>query len=155
MSDKPKILAGKLTISRRNNSHENPFPIAIVLHDELSGREVVTIEVGLKEFAEILTGVARNECRFEMVSGLPGVVGKHREIKTEVVLIPGNAWDDKKPRLAATRAALRPLEVDGWEGKAEDAFNSKHRVGGPTGGKEGDWYQITFVRYVEAEEPTT
>jgi hypothetical protein len=107
--------------------------VNIVIEDEASGERVVEVTLTIEQFGTALANY-NADCEF-MLDNLD-VIGKTREVKTEVVEYPDgiDAAD-----------ALAPHEVDGWKGRERDLDNFHNRV------KGRDAYRVTFVRFVERE----
>jgi hypothetical protein len=139
-----KTLPGQLTITRTMNGRDDQFPITIRLTDGSSGVQAVEIHISLADFAETLTGLAHVPCEFEWND--TGTVGKVHEHKKEIVWIPRGAETD-----GVIAAALAPFEVDGWRAYRPGCTNPHCVVGRepPGKGEKGDWYKVTFHRYVE------
>jgi len=132
------ILKGNVTISRATSNVENDY-IRIVVRDEESGTQFVTVEVSLAEFAQAITGLGAVPCQLD-VRGLHNV-GKRREVKREVLPALVNARE--ADALARAEAAIAPLEVDGWRGEAGDYLLLSRR-------KQGD-VTVVFTRFVDME----
>lgn len=139
-----KTLQGKIVISR-SSGRPNDRPFTIRLEDTLSGCIVVEIEMTHQEFADAITA-HYTTCQFDFNDS--GAVGMKLETKTEVVKFKGG-WDDRKDKREAMKA-LKPFEVDGWEGRVSDLFNVHNWVGG-----KSDLYRVSFHRHVPVEQPPT
>lgn len=143
MTQNSKKLQGKLTISRPSNGSGRRY-ITIRIHDELSGTEVIDLEIGLEEFAEAVTGMGYVPCEFELQAEF---AGKKREIK-RVLVECGESWLEAKrtPARQAEYVAQKfaPYEVDGWIGSQYDYFNFHN--------KNGDFMNVSFTRYVDPED---
>lgn len=133
------MMKGSVTISRPQRSDDVRY-IQIEFTDESSGVNFLTARVGLEEFAETLTGLARNPCEFEL---RPSLVGKIHQHKEEFVPCKDLYVNNASDRAIIAEKALAPFEVDGWKGRADDLFNHHRR------GRNGA--RVTFVRYVEPE----
>lgn len=70
-------LKGKVSISRIKSNKEEDT-VVITLHDELSGVKVIDIEIGMLEFAQVITGLSYIECEFNLNTS--GTVGKNARI---------------------------------------------------------------------------
>lgn len=143
-----KELSGEVSIGRiRSNRRDDVISIELV--DKSSGCRVVEIEMTPEAFGLAITGLSGLPCQFHLYQEAP--VGKVREAKLEPVFVPGRPWNAPTKELEDRAAeAIRPYEVDGWEGRIEDAQNSKRRSDRPAPeGKIGSWYNVTFVRFVE------
>ncbi len=147
-----KKLKGKITISRPTSSHAEPY-VSITVIDELAGREAVSVEIELANFAEALTGLSRVPCKLEWNDS--GVIGKIRETKTEPVFIPGKVYASNRDEIA--RNALANHETDGWTGSVSDATNHHRRIDRRSPeGLDGAWQSVHFERWVDApEDPTS
>lgn len=128
---------GQITISRPQRSDDRKY-IQIEFHDGSSGVNFLTVRVDLADFAETLTGLARNPCEFEL---RPELVGKIHQHKEEFVPCKERYVSNESDRAIIAAEALEPFEVDGWKGRAGDLFNPHRR------NQEGA--RVTFVRYVE------
>jgi hypothetical protein len=126
------MMKGKITISRWH-SNQDGDGMSIEVWDEVSGVSFLEVEMTPHDFALALTGLARQECTFE----LRGVqnIGKVREQKTVIIEVTGGVRENEKAAL------LAPFEVDGWKGYAGDLGNSHHRV--------GNGYRVSFSRFVD------
>lgn len=132
---------GRLTITLPSRSDGSDlFTIALV--DVATGVEVCEIEVSPENMAKALTA-RLVDCEFDV---RPALLGKRREYKTENILVPKGPYVDREK---AARAALAPHESHGWRGRVSDALNP-HRYRG--GAPDGDWYTVSFERYVEDEQ---
>ena len=134
---------GNLTISRPSYS-DGTKVIRITVEDELSGIEFLTVEVGLEQFAEALTGLGAMDCQLEVY---PDQIGKRAERKAEWVPMEITFLLDGAAREAAHRVALAPFEVDGWRAIGGRLGNRHYHS--KRDGQDG--YTVSFVRYVEAE----
>lgn len=136
-----KLLPGKVSISRVHSSHDGVSHhgdyMNITIVDENSGVEFVDVQVDIKTFMDVLTGLARQPCEFEL--RLPELVGMVKEGKSELVQKPGwNATDEEIDEI------LIPFEVNGWRA-ARDNIKNHHNY-------RGDKVQVSFSRYVAPEE---
>lgn len=133
-ADKQHI--GKISISRISSNVSNPT-IHLELTDTTSGCILVDITVPLAEFSLALTGLGYQPCTFEYYADCP--VGKRREVKTEVVVVPRFDRKDEKHY-------IKPFEVDGWMGCTADIGNRNNYVAVPE--EDTDGYRVSFVRFV-------
>lgn len=135
-----KRLKGTIQISQALNSYDDETPIRLRIEDELSSSEVIEVRMSREALADALTGRGYNPCEFVL---RPQVCGMKREHKTEIVTMPKNCkYKDEK----AAKKAMKPFEVDGWEGRISDCFNSHKLVDGST-----NRYKVSFVRHVPVE----
>jgi len=139
-------MKGQITISRPMYSDDHPEVIAIRLHDGSSGCEFIEIEVPIAEFAKALTGLGHQDCEFELRAENVGKIHEHKE---EIIPTGGESYVPYGKREQATMKLLKPFEVDGWKGEANDLFNH-HRsvwtIGGD--GAQQRAQRVTFHRYV-------
>jgi hypothetical protein len=124
-------LPGKLSISRRTSNVE-PDYFVIEVTDDASGIDAVSLRISPADLALALSG--RHGVPVEVEWHVENV-GMRAEVKTEIVRCKGDATDRQK------RAAVAPLEVDGWAGNANDIGNHHNR--------SGDGYRVTFRRWVK------
>lgn len=141
-------LPGKITISRSHGGTEEK-PVNITIQDKLSGCYLLEVHMSLLEYANALTGMGSCECLLEYYPDCPA--GKKREVKHELVFISTNSYN-QEVRAKAIRKALKPLEVDGWKGRDEDAQNG-HNTRKYESGK-GYWSNVGFMRFVAASTPS-
>lgn len=132
------IRKGSISIGRVTSNQGDPY-IQIDVQDETSRVGFLRLEMSMVAFAQAITGLSVQPMSFD----LRGVefVGMHREHKTELVPRPPYATHNDRARIAAD--CLRSFEVDGWEGRADDLWNS-HKAA-------GDMQRVHFERYVKAE----
>ena len=128
---------GKLTISSPRSSSRADGWVSITLVDESSGREILEVDLEYDEFGKALTGLSYRPCEFE-VSSLD-LIGKNLETKEEIITY--NRDFDRKNDLPARKKALKPFEVDGWQGSPDDLGNWHNSKG------NGQW-RVGFRRYV-------
>jgi hypothetical protein len=133
-------MKGKITITRTQNNREDPRIIHIQIEDGSSSARIIDLVMTPEDFGNAITGLVMQECEYQLTNA--DKVGKVREVKTEIVPVPVD-WFIRGS--GAPPALLKPYEVDGWLGRAEDLTNSHNRTG--NGG-----YRVVFVRYVDAEE---
>ena len=137
-------LPGKLTISRVRSNMDNGY-IAIRIEDESSGCVAAEIKCSPVQFAEVLMGLACQECSFSVNTS--GVLGKVRELKEIVVPEPPfkHYQQDADARKAAIKWIAKHFKMtDGWEpNHPSEIFNSHRRT------KDG--MRVSLVRFVEPE----
>ena len=148
---------GKLTIGRIQNG-DVADPIRISIEDATSGVHILTLNVGLENFAECLTGLSFIPCSGEI--NLDAPINMVREVKKELVPVPDNTHNLTKEQL---RQLLDSFEVDGWKGYLDDLTNH-HRTTYeiPVAGKKKKttfemdkrqrYQSVTFIRFVENKE---
>jgi hypothetical protein len=126
-----KLSPAKITISRPHGGATSY--ISIKVHDESSHLEMLDIHVSLSEFAEALTGLARQECTYSL-SNDPSHWGKVREEK----IVPFKNCSHSKRREYLEYCA-RPHEVDGWKAQIDSALATSQPF---------DRINVSFYRYV-------
>jgi hypothetical protein len=139
-------LEGRIEIARSSNDK-----VRIRLYDHQAGVRVVEIELTLEQFALAITNMS-TPCLFDFNDS--GVVGKVQNIKHETIFVPGSLYDttNGRPKTRATvKKALKPYEVDGWEGDWDLALNGHYvakytQKNDPEG--EGRYVKMTFRRHV-------
>lgn len=143
-----KRLKGRLTISKPTTNQDGPDVVRIRLIDQSSYCELIEVEMEKSAFADALFSLGNVPCDYELATDCP--VGKKREVKDQLVFIPEHHHKDG-PKTA--RAAIAPLETDGWRGRDDDAQNHHNRtqVKEPPKGKKGSWYHVTFIRFVDPD----
>ena len=145
-------MKGKITISKTSGNRRDSI-ITITITDESSGTNFVIAEVGLKDFAEALTGLACVDCEYE-TRGLNNI-GKVRETKTVniTVQIGDKTWSRSPENDAYVKILVAPYEVDGWTAfNLDRAFNPHYYTYGGTHKNRTITFEIWFVRYVEVTE---
>lgn len=111
--------------------------VSVKLRDELSGCEIINIDISMEEFAQALFGLGYRPCEFEArVENL----GKTRETKSERIKPPEIKDWKRREKIAAD--ALKPYEVDGWSGSTDDILNH-HRW------NSDGTHTVGFVRWVQ------
>jgi hypothetical protein len=147
-----KTLPGKLSIARsRGGADRNDRPIHITLEDASSGVIAIEVRMALADFASALTGSGCCDCEYTVYDNRD-IFGKKIETKAETIFIPdlpyGNTHLDK--RMELIRAAIRPYETEGWQGRDSDGENHHCWTAEPTpGGAKGHMTKISFRRFVE------
>ena len=129
-------MKGYISIGKFMNS-DDPQPIHIELEDELSGINFVNIYMGLKDFANVITGQGYVNCEFK-IRGTE-LVGKLRESKEELITLPPNFSYDKE----LAQELITPYEIDGWKGEINNLDNYHNRS------KGGKTCRVLFVRWIE------
>lgn len=134
-------LKGSLIMSRPSYS-DGREAMSIRLTDEDAGVGVVEIEMSHPEFVKALTS-SNGECEFEFND--TGTVGKLRERKQEIVVLPeGSSFYDLTSKGKAE--ILGRLAVDGWRPRKDDLTN-RHRQTKTADGR--DQVSVTCVRWVD------
>lgn len=130
-------LQGKISISRVHSSHDGVSHhgdyMNVTIVDESSGIQFVDVQVDIKTFMDVLTGLARQPCEFELRQ--PEFVGMVKEMKSE--LVPKPEWHATEKDLDGILASF---EVDGWTATRENIKNHHNY--------RGDKVQVNFYRYV-------
>lgn len=127
----------ELTISRPRGA--NAECIAIRVTDATSGTRILELQIAPADFAEALVGLSNVKCDGHFYQDSP--IGKTRENKTTRVKIPQKFRSIKvEERKAVAAKILKPFEVDGWIGNADDLFNH-HR-------SSGEFQTVSFHRFV-------
>lgn len=137
-----RILPGKLTITRPSTGDSREV-IRFIVRDERSRSNVLTFEIGLKEFALALTGMGEQPIG-AMWTYLERL-GKQMETKTEQI--------ELNELLASTFAIppdkclayVEPFEVAGWKARLTDLNDPRRRV-------RNGVQAVTFFRWVDAPE---
>lgn len=130
---------GSITISRVTSSHGDPY-IQVSVQDETSRHQFIEMTMGMEAFAMALTGMGAQPLTFDLRD--VDYVGKRREVKEELVPRPLSSRDYLPNLIAAV--VLKPFEVDGWVGRADDLWNHHKAV--------GDKQRVLFTRYVDIKE---
>lgn len=125
---------GKFTITSPCNSDGRRY-ISITIIETLSLTEFISVELDHAAFAEALTGLSRQDCEFEL---RPDCVGMQRETKVEILNVTklGYKRDSKEDA-----EFLKPYEVDGWKGRADDLHNGHN---GPEKARK-----VNFKRHIK------
>ena len=136
-----KKLKGKLTISRVG-SNVNEGYVKFELSDEKSGVMVIEGEIGLREFAECVTGRGYVPCEFTLRGA--DRIGMRLETKVEWIRVHQYIVKDTKEQAGYCRA----LEKDRWQASISDLENGNNY------NKVGDHWEckVNMYRYVEDEE---
>lgn len=132
---------GFITISRPSFGSDKEI-ISIKIGDSASHKQFVEVEIGLREFALVLTGQGHVTCQFELNN--VELVGKIREHKTEMVPLPESYYGMSGEALACL---LAPFETNGWKGCLSDLKNGKCHSTNPDGQRVAN---VGFIRYVDA-----
>lgn len=129
-----QVLQGRLTVNRIDNV------MRITVEDNLSGKEVIRVEIDPSELMTALTTVALRPCEFRLDTEF---LGKRREAKSEKISLA----DFNMYRLTDQEVTqlLKPYEVDGWVARRQDVNNHHNR-------DAHGFVKITFVRFVESAE---
>jgi len=101
-------IKGQITISRPYGGSDSY--INITIEDDTSNIEFVDLEIGLKEFAEALTGMSNQKCDIEL-RGLENLGKKHEHDVIEFPM-PEVEWG-KRDSVAFEEA--KKHVPDGWE----------------------------------------
>jgi hypothetical protein len=132
-------LPGRITIARLQGYGEGIIKIEI--EDGESSLRIMEVSLGLANFTEVLTGKASVSCELDYNND--PAIGKARQNKTELVLIP-EGMSPSPSNKESRYELLTPYEVNGWKGRKEDLDNFHNRVS-----KKGkEYYRVVFVRYV-------
>jgi len=110
-------IKGKLGLSRIGGAGSDAY-MQLTIQDKTSGVQFATIEIGMAQFAYLLSGLHGIECNID-VRGLD-LVGMTQEHKHEPVpVVKGLDKNDED----AIKATLIAFELDGWVANREDLFN--------------------------------
>ncbi len=143
-TDEPKKLPARVTITCATD-RKGEHLMRIEIQDLSSRIEVVTVEMGMAEFALALAHHGYQPAEAEW-RGLD-LVGWVAENKTEEVEFE-NQWGERKEKQeASARLALMKHEVNGWRGNMSDLFNGHKRV-------RAGVQRVSFFRYVKPKDPT-
>jgi hypothetical protein len=137
--------SGRITIGKVTSSTEEDY-ISISLDDAMNHAPLVEIRMTPDAFGRALTGSGWMECDFEFNTDAP--LGKRHEHKTEEISVPYGL--EGKELADAIRKAVAEFEVDGWEGRDEDARNFHNRISGEF--QNYTAYRVHFFRYVAPTE---
>lgn len=133
-------LPATISIGRVTRTHgADCFRIAV--RDELSGIEVVDIEIDPHSFAMAIGNVGSQPCEVEW---RPEQLGRKREHKTVTVPSPKVYVEGRKKRSEYARKHLAAFEVDGWRAYPDDLWNSHKST--------RDGQLVVFERHVPATE---
>ena len=135
------MLKGRITITAPYGA--NADYIQIEFTDELSGTLFMQATLNYAEFAKALVGRGDMRCEFELNAEKVGLVYEH---KAELVFVPAGKFTTCQERAAE---AVKALEADGWLGRVDDALNH-HNMRKQE--KQGAWYSVIFMRYVERKK---
>lgn len=128
-------MKGKLSISRCTSNEGHSINIALI--DQLSGVEVLDLDISVENFGFVVTGHGYVGCEFELHAKYAGKLREHKTIEIEV----DNPYRHRTPEEAAV--ILAPYEIDGWVGEARDLGNSHRTV------RNGKAMMVLFERYVD------
>jgi hypothetical protein len=150
----PKNLDGTITITRTHGA-DTDQPIRIRIIEESSGLPILDAQLGLAEFAAVLTGEGFVRCNLRYFDTNTDRIGLKRENKKELVFMPDRLGDSRKEEAAIVRAAVAAHEEDGWHGTDSDATNPHNWQNQVTeSGKKGRMALVRFERWVgEDGEP--
>lgn len=134
------LLPGKLTISRVHSSKTGDC-VRVGVTDTASGCQFLELSVNMAEFAQALTGLGYVDCQFEVNTVNVGKVSEHKVVMIDV---SAHKWVKSFERDAVAAELLKPYEVDGWKGRADDCFNHHNIKNGKAA--------VGFFRYVDPKE---
>lgn len=135
-------LKGRLIMSRALSNQEPHEFMSIVLTDAMSGTRVIEARMALDESTRALTS-SNGECVFSLWGQKAGM---RREVKREKVFVPNGPYNEREARAIA---AIKPYEVDGWQGNESGAVNHHNCRKYHDGGAD---YTVSFIRFVEATQ---
>lgn len=142
-------MRGKITISQPHTNipkaHVNAQGdyVHIRVEDETSHIAFLDLEMSVIDFAYAIMGRAHQECTFTLRN--LANVGKKLEVKRERVPYVRKFDIGSMAETAAKIEALKPFEIDGWKGSADDLGNWHN-------GNETEGYLVHFRRYVDAAD---
>jgi hypothetical protein len=140
-----KQLEGRITISR-TTSNKSEDKVTINITDASTGCCLLKTSMSVEGFGFAVTGLGFQKCDVDLYQEACAIAGYVREHKHELLPQPemykGRYTEDE------IQAMLTPYEIDGWEGRSEDLFNSHN--------SQGDKVRVLFVRYVptDAQQPS-
>lgn len=137
-------MKGNITLTRPYG--DDADYIEIQIEDSSSGIHFLSARIGYADFAKLLTGQGYMPCEFEL-RGIENV-GKVTEIKTESVYVPRGDYTSRQQR---AETAVAEFEENGWTGRVSNAMNQHNRI---SGNAEGEWYTVSYYRFVELELDT-
>ncbi len=141
----PAKLPGEITISRTTGGGGDNQHVRIEIMDGSSRTQIVSIRMGLLEFAQAVLGCACQPMEFEARAF--HLIGTKAENKTEDVPFDRFKHSIDAKLAVAIKAALKPFEVDGWEARECDMTNGHRNTT-----KDGVAHQsVVFFRHVDAE----
>lgn len=140
----------KVDILRKRDSKLQNY-IEVMVEDCASKTIFCVLTFTLEQFALSAIGNVGNvDCDATLYN--LGLIGKRREHKREIVLMPKDERGPKREEAAAV-IAVAAHEVDGWKGRAGDATNWHNRK--PEYDTDTHYaYEVIYVRYVGADEET-
>jgi hypothetical protein len=130
-----KYYPGEISFSR-NNHNEMHFHI-----DDANGSRIVDVYMTPEQFGLMISGLSNQECKFALTN--LNVVGKKREIKTELV-----PYSDYRNNEEEMRKALAPFEIDGWKAIKGQLGNHHYRLFVD----DTQVYSVNFVRFIDIKE---
>jgi len=133
--------------------HVHDKEVQIEITEERSGVYAFVVNMPSEDFLNAIARSGNKAVRFWLNEG--GIVGKRREVKTEVVPFDMVASGEKHPkdtdpngyRTPATVKALESFEVDGWQASERDMWNWHNRVML----RRKPHQRVSFVRWVDGE----
>lgn len=149
IADEPKRptlrenFTGRLRVSRVQRGGEDGPIMEVEIIDDASRTRVVEARASLEDFMRAITS-SEVECVFSF--GGDAVGWRHEHKTEEIVFVDRYAKPDVRQREA--KRALKPFEVDGWTGRADDLFNEHNRVKGSGTRNTHPVYKVSFFRHV-------
>ncbi len=144
MNKEPKWYGGivRIGLPSGNGRFSEGNIFTIELMDNLSGCQILEIEISAECFGKAIAGRSDQPIRFQ----LQGIsrVGYRAEHRTESVEIPETKNWKTRQEEAAKFLAQHPLAKEGWVGDSSDACNHHCCQGKNT-------YLVTFRRHVHIE----
>lgn len=136
-------MKGKITIGQYSNYRgEDDLSVHIQIEDDISGTHFLELHMTPRDFGQAILGRGCVDCEFELRTQN---VGKVRETKVEEIYMEHSAWKESEE---GRKLLLTPYEVDGWHGYFTDLGNH-HKV--TRQDKKGSYYQVGFIRFVDAQ----
>lgn len=137
-----KELKAEIRLSRVSSNTESDF-IELSITDKDSHLPVVKARIPLEQFADLLTN--------RSVEGILELnqsedLGKVRQVQIISVPLPEDfdVFVSRERFQSMMETMTRPFEILDWKAKIPERYNSRDRL--------GDYYSVTFVRYVESKD---
>lgn len=146
VSGQPRELPMRISINRTTSNRGSDY-VRVELIDEASRCILARAYLGLEAFGLAVTGASEQPCTVTLFEGAP--IGKHHEVKQELVPWPYPVVFNEHSVLELAQAAVAPYEVDGWRCmRLADAQNG-HKV---VWQNDQRFVTFSFERYVDPED---